>query len=208
MGNRLVVTILYVRDGGLNSVKPSTMADRKLSSPGAPKPIFETDAFRRRLSRAAFRSVPAGGEIIVQGRQGKAAFFIASGEVEVLSDTPMGPVRLATLAAPRLVGEVGALAGLPPNCEHTRIDKRCPSAGSTVIEMMALGREEPDLLLSIIAELGRQVEASIEPSVYTQTLSVRWSGGSSIQGYWKTSRILRRKRRPSLRLFAALPIRL
>lgn len=143
------------------------------ADPGAAdvKPIFETDGFRRRLTSASFRRVPAGGEIIVQGRQGKAAFFIASGEVEVLSDTPYGAVRLATLASPRLVGEVGALAGLP----RTASIRALTDVSLYRVErdeLIALGREEPDLLLAIIAELGRQVEGFNRAiSLYANALS-------------------------------------
>lgn len=133
--------------------------------------VFEREGFRQTLASATMRKVPPGELIIVQGRQGKAAFFIASGDVEVLSETAYGSVRLAALSSPRLVGEVGALAGLPRTAsiraltEVTvyRIDRE---------DLVALGRQEPELLLSIVAELGRQLDGFNRTiSLYANALS-------------------------------------
>ena len=125
--------------------------------PALTNPVFQTEGFRKALGAASKMQLRAGEAILVQGRAGKAAFFIASGEVEVLSETSYGAVRLASLAAPRLVGEVGAFAGLARTASVRAL------TDVTVYriareELVALGRAEPDLLLSVIADLGRQLE--------------------------------------------------
>ena len=120
-------------------------------------PFFESARFRRALAAASARRLQPDEFIIVQGRKGEAAFFIASGNVEVLSETPYGAVRLAVLSAPRLVGEVGALAALPRTAS-IRATTEVTVYRISREELVALGRDEPDLLLSIVAELGRQLE--------------------------------------------------
>ena len=73
--------------------------------PALTNPVFQTEGFRKALGAASKMQLRAGEAILVQGRAGKAAFFIASGEVEVLSETSYGAVRLASLAAPRLCNQ-------------------------------------------------------------------------------------------------------
>ena len=98
--------------------------------PALTNPVFQTEGFRKALGAASKMQLRAGEAILVQGRAGKAAFFIASGEVEVLSETSYGAVRLASLAAPRLVGEVGAFAGLARTASVRAAAARCMHTAS------------------------------------------------------------------------------
>ena len=54
----------------------------------------------------------AGDVLMRQGEVSDAAYFLESGSVLVYAETPYGPVSLATLEGPRLVGEIGAFADL------------------------------------------------------------------------------------------------
>lgn len=112
------------------------------------------------------------GEILVQqGEASDAAFFLNQGTVSVYAETLFGSVPLATIHAPQLIGEIGVLADLP----RTATIKAVTSATVYRVdraELLEIGRKTPDLLLFIIGQLGRQLDAvNRTVSLYTNALA-------------------------------------
>jgi serine phosphatase RsbU (regulator of sigma subunit) len=105
-----------------------------------------------------------------QGETSDAAWFLADGALAVFADTAYGSVPLSTVRAPHLIGEIGVLAGLPRTASVKaagvakvhRIDRA---------QLVALGERMPELLVAIIAQLGRQIgTVNGAISLYTQAL--------------------------------------
>jgi sigma-B regulation protein RsbU (phosphoserine phosphatase) len=112
------------------------------------------------------------GEILVQqGEASDAAFFLNQGTVSVYAETLFGSVPLATVHAPQLIGEIGVLADLP----RTASVKAVTSSKVYRIsrpELLQIGRKTPDLLLFIIGQMGRQLDAvNRAVSLYTNALA-------------------------------------
>ncbi len=55
----------------------------------------------------------AGQELFHQGDMADAAYIIVDGDVEVLVDTPRGPLAVATLGRNEFVGDIGVLCDIP-----------------------------------------------------------------------------------------------
>jgi CRP-like cAMP-binding protein len=55
----------------------------------------------------------AGQELFHQGDAADAAYIIVDGDVEVLVDTPKGPLAVATLGRNEFVGDIGVLCDIP-----------------------------------------------------------------------------------------------
>jgi len=55
----------------------------------------------------------AGQELFHQGDTADAAYIIVDGDVEVLVDTPKGPLVVATLGRNEFIGEMGVLCDIP-----------------------------------------------------------------------------------------------
>jgi phosphoserine phosphatase RsbU/P len=112
------------------------------------------------------------GEILVQqGEASDAAFFLNQGTMSVYAETLFGSVPLATVHAPQLIGEIGVLADLP----RTASVKAVTSSKVYRIsrpELLKIGRKTPDLLLFIIGQMGRQLDAvNRAVSLYTNALA-------------------------------------
>lgn len=112
------------------------------------------------------------GEILVQqGDSSDAAFYLREGTVSVFAETLFGSVPLATIPAPQLIGEIGVLADLP----RTATIKAATSSELYRIgrsELLEIGRKNPDLLLFMIGQLGRQLDSvNRAVSLYTNALA-------------------------------------
>ncbi len=112
------------------------------------------------------------GEILVQqGEASDAAFFLNQGTVSVYAETLFGSVPLATVHAPQLIGEIGVLADLPRTASVKAVT---PSKVYRISrpELLQIGRKTPDLLLFIIGQMGRQLDAvNRAVSLYTNALA-------------------------------------
>ena len=139
---------------------------------GASKP----DYLHAEALAVALKSLPQNhlspGEILVQqGEASDAAFFLSQGTVSVYAETLFGSVPLATIHAPQLIGEIGVLADLP---RTATIKAVTPSTVYRIsrAELHEIGRKTPDLLLYIIGQLGRQLDAvNRAVSLYTNALA-------------------------------------
>jgi sigma-B regulation protein RsbU (phosphoserine phosphatase) len=112
------------------------------------------------------------GEILVQqGEASDAAFYLREGTVSVYAETLFGSVPLATISAPQLIGEIGVLAVLP----RTATIRAATSSELYRIgrsELLDIGRKNPDLLLFMIGQLGRQLDGvNRAVSLYTNALA-------------------------------------
>ena len=99
-----------------------------------------------------------GDILLQQGDESDAAFFLKSGTLQVYAETRYGPVPLATVEAPRLIGEIGALAGLA----RTASVKAASAAQVFLIDrarLLELGRRSPEFLVTIIRQLGGQIDS-------------------------------------------------
>ncbi len=99
------------------------------------------------------------GDILLhQGDESDAAFFLRSGTLQVYAETRYGPVPLATVEAPRLIGEIGALAGMA----RTASVKAANAAQVLLVDrarLLELGRGSPEFLVTMIRQLGGQIDS-------------------------------------------------
>lgn len=118
--------------------------------------FFRHEGFDALLAGSRQIELRPGALLVRQGEASDAAYFLAEGSMQVYVETPYGEAPLATLDAPRLMGEIGALAGLP----RTASIRAQSLARLYVIDRSQLvdfGRRSPELLLSAVEQLGRQM---------------------------------------------------
>ena len=122
--------------------------------------------------RAAREVERAAGEALVaQGDASDCAFILLEGEADVVVETTFGPVMLAPLPTGSFFGEIGALAGLPRTASvRARGPVRVLRIEAEAI--LALGRAHPELLVSVIRQLGQRL-ATINRAIgfYTHALA-------------------------------------
>jgi phosphoserine phosphatase RsbU/P len=99
------------------------------------------------------------GDILLhQGHESDSAYFLQSGALQVYAETRYGAVPLATVEAPRLIGEIGAVAGLARTASV-----RAASAAQVFhvdrARLLELGRRSPEFLVTIIRQLGGQIDS-------------------------------------------------
>jgi sigma-B regulation protein RsbU (phosphoserine phosphatase) len=115
--------------------------------------------------------LPVDSVLLRQGEDSHFAYYLKSGRVLVLAETKFGTVTLATREAPQLIGEIGVLSGLP------RTASIVAASAITVIKisdakLFEIGRKNPPLLLAVIAQLGRQIDAVNKTvGLYTSALA-------------------------------------
>jgi sigma-B regulation protein RsbU (phosphoserine phosphatase) len=109
--------------------------------------------------------------LINQGEASDCAFFVEHGSLQIFSETPYGPVALATLQAPRLVGEIGALAGLPRTASVKALSPARLFRISRA-QLFKLSRRSPELLIAVVRQLGQEIESvSKAVALYTNALT-------------------------------------
>ena len=115
-----------------------------------------SSAFQSLLETLRPSHLRPGDFVLEQHEASDAAYFLQMGSVAVFTQTAYGPVPLATLNSPRLIGEIGVLTDLPrtasikaiSQCVIYRIDRAL---------LREIGQQTPALLLSIITQLGQQI---------------------------------------------------
>src|SRR6516165_498214 len=116
-------------------------------------------------------SLKVGEMLIDQGQASDDAFFLDSGSVLVFEETRYGPVTLATLHAPRLIGEIGALAGL---ARTASVKALTPARVFRIsrAQLFELARKSPELLMAVVRQLGQQINSVIKAvALYTNALT-------------------------------------
>ena len=152
--------------------------------------IGALDALLRR--RTPVRYAP--GEVLVrQGEISEFAYFVAEGSVAVYAESDYERVQLAALDAPRLIGELGVLAGYPRTAtiEATTSLMVYRLTGE---ELTEVGRQAPEFLFSVISQLGRQLDGM------NRALSLYGNALSALERREFDSRILDELAHPSPQL--------
>src|SRR5215471_14487057 len=122
---------------------------------------------------ASLRPITLNSEemLINQGETSDAAFFLDSGSVLVFEETRYGPVTLATIQAPRLIGEIGALAGL---ARTASVKALTPARVFRIsrAQLFELARKSPELLMAVVRQLGQQIDSVIKAvALYANALT-------------------------------------
>ena len=133
---------------------------------GAP-PAAAGSAKKDSIPEEALEEIIAGlraielqpGDVLMhQGHESDGAFFLQAGALQVYAETRYGPVSLAIVEAPRLIGEIGAVAGL---ARTASVKAARPARVFRVdrARLMELGRRSPEFLVTIVRQLGGQLDS-------------------------------------------------
>jgi phosphoserine phosphatase RsbU/P len=130
-----------------------------------------SEAFADVLASLAPISLNPGDMLIHQGDESGVAFFLESGSMLVFEETRYGPVTLATVNAPRLIGEIGALAGLARTASVRALTAARVFQISRA-QLFELARKSPELLMAVVRQLGQQTNSVIKAvALYTNALA-------------------------------------
>ena len=116
-------------------------------------------------------SFSSGELLMAQGDPSEFADVLLKGEVEIAADSARGAIPLAGMTAPALVGDLGALAGLPRTASvRARGSVEVLRVPKAALAEAALGA--PRMLIDALARLGgrlRRVNSAI--GLYTHALA-------------------------------------
>ena len=138
--------------------------EEERAAPPAEKPVEANgdsppkDALEEILAALAPIDLRPGDVLIRQGHESDEAFFLKSGTLQIYAETRYGPVPLATVEAPRLIGEIGAVAGLA----RTASVKAASAAQVFHVDrarLLGLGRRSPEFFVRIVRQLGGQIDS-------------------------------------------------
>jgi phosphoserine phosphatase RsbU/P len=127
-------------------------------SVGGSGDLTPTEALEEILAALRPIDLQPGDVLLHQGRESDCAFFLKKGVLRVYAETRYGPVPLATVEAPRLIGEIGAVAGLA----RTASVKAASAAQVFQLDrarLLELGRRSPEFLVTIVRQLGGQIDS-------------------------------------------------
>ncbi len=123
------------------------------------------------IGRLPVQRLEPGDVLVRQGDRSEFAYYLTEGSVAVFAESDYGRVQLAALEAPRLIGELGVLASYPRTAtiEATTPISVYRLSGQELIEV---GETAPEFLLSVISQLGRQLDGMNRAlSLYGNALS-------------------------------------
>src|SRR5262249_21436750 len=110
------------------------------------------------LWRASFKVTFEAGELMLeQGAASEHALLLLSGAATIFNQSHHGEAPIAQIAAPALVGEIGALTG----ARRSAGVRAAAPVRALKLErgaMLAAGKEAPDLLVSVGRQLGQQIQ--------------------------------------------------
>lgn len=172
-------TLTYERLGGLNVVRAEfkrPASDQRTQDDAGADPGHSAALSGAGIFQSVASAIPPvfwrPGDIpIRQGEASETAYYLTSGSVLVYAETSYGPVTLATCHAPRLIGEIGVLAGLPRTASIRVLTPSAvvPFSRETLLE---IGAKEPGILVGVIGELGKQINGVNKAiSLYTNALA-------------------------------------
>lgn len=123
------------------------------------------------LAQLPAERLNAGDVLVRQGDVSDFACYVTEGTLAVFAESDYERVQLATLEAPRLIGELGVLAAYH---RTATIEATSPVTlyRLSAEQLMDVGRAAPEFLLSVISQLGRQVDGMNRAlSLYSNALS-------------------------------------
>jgi CRP/FNR family cyclic AMP-dependent transcriptional regulator len=114
-----------------------------------------------RLKLLAFMSERVGFDpgkpLCRQGDRADAAYLIIEGEADIIVETPSGPLRIATLGANDIVGEMAILCDVPRTAT-VMAKTRLVALRIAKDPFMRMVREFPTMAVSIMRELAHRLE--------------------------------------------------
>src|SRR3954454_22342311 len=121
-------------------------------------PLFaETDlaAITKRLARGRRLALRPGEVLLDQGEASDAAYIVIEGSASIRIDTSYGRVNLSTVSAPALVGEIGALMGVP---RTATIEATKPIRALRIDsgDLQKFGSENPRFLAGVMLQAGNR----------------------------------------------------
>jgi phosphoserine phosphatase RsbU/P len=149
--------------------KQMTANDETIAAPMGDSSAPETLAAM--IQGIAATRIEAGDPLMRQGEQSGEAYVIAEGTVRVVADTTYGAVPLATIHAPKLIGEIGALSTQPRTASVIAVT---PLTVHVIprSRLIAFGQENPQFLTAVIAQLGKQLDGMNRTlSLYSNALA-------------------------------------
>jgi sigma-B regulation protein RsbU (phosphoserine phosphatase) len=99
----------------------------------------------------------AGQFLMKQGQSSDSALILIDGFADVLVESKYGPVHLASLEAPALVGEIGVFANVPRTAS---IQAKTPVQTLRISgdELHRVGQENPRFLSAMMSQIGRRLQ--------------------------------------------------
>jgi phosphoserine phosphatase RsbU/P len=127
------------------------------------------EAIRALLPAARKFELEPDAVLVRQGERAETAFFLDKGSMLVYAETAYGATPLATLEAPRLIGEIGVFAGLL---------RTASIKASTHVSLFEIDRAQllelgsPKILRAAIEQLGREIASVNEAlALYSNALA-------------------------------------
>lgn len=104
-------------------------------------------------------SYMAGEDLFRQGDMGDAAYVLLTGKVDVLVDSPSGPIKLTEMSGNAIVGEIAIL------CDGVRT---ATVRASTSVEALRIGKEQffklmsdfPDVTIKVMRVLAERLTST------------------------------------------------
>lgn len=94
-----------------------------------------------------------------QGSQGDSAYIIIGGAVEVVINSPTGPVVVATLGENQIVGEIAILCDIPRTAT-VRAAEPLTTLRISKDVFLKLSIEFPHMALEVMKEIGNRLETT------------------------------------------------
>ena len=116
----------------------------------------------RLLEQADLINLEDGQILFRQGEVGNAAYLVVAGSVEVVVETPLGDVCMATLGPQQMVGEIAVFSELMRTATVR-------AKGETALlciersDMAGVIADHPETAFGLIAALGRRIHALNQP---------------------------------------------
>ncbi len=115
--------------------------------------------FRRQHSLFDFEVYEPGQEVFRQGDAGECAYFIKSGEVEVVRNGDSGETVLAKLAAGQYFGEMALLSNQPRNATVRAVTKT---------QLAVLGKQNFLTMVSTVPATGQDILKTVQERAMQQ----------------------------------------
>ena len=123
-------------------------------------PLFaETDlaALTKILGRGQMLMLRPGDALLRQGEASDAAYILIEGSVSIHIETNYGTIKLSTVSAPTLVGEIGVFTGVP---RTATIEAAEPLRALRIdsVDLQKFGSENPRFLAAVMMQIGRRFQ--------------------------------------------------